>query len=159
MREILFRGFYPDENGESTAFVNGEWIKGHWVYGFYVHYDDILDNNRDDCDYIVERHNGKDFIFKKVIPETVCQYTGLTDKNVTKIFDGDIVDLSNCTNLPFIYDRIGKISVVEWKKYYAGFYPFCNYDSDCGTSVCSEQVEVIGNIYENPDLVKFVEAL
>lgn len=43
MREILFRGFHPDENGTEKVFVNGEWIKGFWVYGDLVH--DVRINN------------------------------------------------------------------------------------------------------------------
>lgn len=146
--EILFRGFHKDENGESKAFVNGELVKGTWVYGFYVHYDDVLDCHLDDCDYIVERHNGKDFIFNEVITETVCQYTGLKDNNGKKIFESDIVDILNCEYIPWVIDKT-KLKV-EWCNDYTGFYPFCSY----ANYVDSENVEVIGNIFENPELLE-----
>ena len=126
MREILFRG---------KREVNGE-----WVYGAYVHYDDIKDNHKDDCDYIVGTHTGTNFPFCKVIPETVGQYTGLTDKNGTKIFEGDIV---KGTFLGFpvpFYDYTFSIS---WQKDVTGYK--ANY---------FENVEVIGNIYDNHELLK-----
>lgn len=164
MREILFRGFHPDEKGKEKVFVNGEWIKGHWAYGFYVHYDDVLDDHLDDCDYIVERHNGKDFVFKKVIPKTVCQYTGLTDKNVTKIFEGDIL---RGYTYPYCSDgQYNYFAKIVWFKNSPAFglYTFKNPKSkvsgiSSGISDYMEDFEcdnwkIIGNIFENPELLE-----
>lgn len=155
MREILFRGkAIKDINSDLT-------VNTQWVYGYYAKIKPCTGIYGKKEEYIEEEIpkiiSGQEAI--TVNPNTIGQYTGLKDKNGKKIFEGDIVDLSNCRQIPFIYDEIGKISVVEWEKYYAGFYPFCNYDKDCGTSVCSEEVKVIGNVFDNPDVVKFVEAL
>ena len=75
-----------------------------------------------------------------VIPETIGQYTGLKDKNGKKIFEGDIVK-----------SKYGVFkSKVEWNYSFCGFFPFCNND----TGIFADECEVIGNIYENKELLE-----
>ena len=129
-REILFRGKRED---------------GTWAYG------DLLQ----DADLEIALINGFNYYSSKnglerepfselVVPETVGQYTGLTDKNGTKIFEGDIVhcvarlDEADCI---VVYDD-GEFRLVAEDRYkdyptLGGFYAIR----------CFEK-EVIGNIYE-----------
>lgn len=139
MRAILFRGKRKD---------NGE-----WVYGGVLQTDKWTDipivkdyegNINEPPSYYVESH--------EVIAESVGQYTGLTDKNGKKIFEGDIVTAEGTAiGSPFFDDMVGKIVYeecaffIEPKNPEESIYLF--------TDECAD-IEVIGNIHDNPELLK-----
>lgn len=130
MREILFRGKRVD---------NGEWL-----YGCYYH----CIGTAYGATFIVVN----DFGFIEVIPHTIGQYTGLTDKNGERIFEGDIVQWKdeNFNNYT---------SVVEWcgEKWNYPAFDLAKHDYECnGLQYVHEDciIEVIGTIYDNPELLE-----
>lgn len=149
MREILFRGFHPDKNGQTEITLNGEKIKGEWIEGLpYKKPAGSIAINAIFCnDYFEDDFGGVYGHSENVIPETVGQYTGLTDKNGKKIFDGDIVKYKS--------PAVSKIGVIG--------YAFCEFkiykttelkSSQSYPIICCEYEEVIGNIHNNPELLE-----
>lgn len=156
MREILFRGKRVD---------NGEWIEGFYVETLDIKNEDVLPPfvkkkyiftsweesllNNDDNGGVYE-----------VIPETIGQYTGLTDKNGVKIFDGDMFKPDECNEevksvvryddefAKFVIDSYGfDFHIGEGSQ-----EVFDNEISICDTydlgDMILEQCEIIGNIHD-----------
>ena len=124
MREILFRGKRVD---------NGEWIQGDIVQ-FPVH----------GVVRIVEQEPSyKD---AEVDSDTVGQYTGLTDKNGKKIFEGDIVVVP-------LSGKSAKGIIKYFKTDICGFTVITQpqYSNYVLQKNCA--YEVIGNIHDNPELL------
>lgn len=150
MREILFRGKRKD---------NGEWVENHTVVELRDGQKYIPNNSAPSGLKIDENGNKVSFIalFHEVIPETVGQYTGLTDKNGKKIFEGDVVkaecDLYHGENKK---ERVTHIGTVIYDK------KFCQFGINvAGFSKCyvlnrwkGDYNEVIGNIHDNSELLK-----
>ena len=125
MKEILFKGKRKD---------TGEWIEGYffkiWDRTF------LLWGMTNDHPNMIE-----------VIPETVSQFIGLTDRYEKKIFEGDIVNIITGING---YNSTS-YSAIQEVKYIADsgiavFLPFDNSDI--------VEIEVIGNIYDNKELLE-----
>lgn len=140
MREILFRGKRLDE--------------GEWVYGYYVH---VPCGRFERDEHLIQqiKGTGKFGALHRVNPATVGQYTGLTDKNGQRIFEGDVVAQNWYDYNEPSDDSFGEVV-------------FCEYD--CSFSVMDKErdgivplgrchayhweAEVTGNIHDNPELLE-----
>lgn len=124
MREYLFRG---------KMIANGKWSEGN-----------LLVTKQGCCitpDATVLGSYGA------VNPNTVGQYTGMHDKNGTKIFEGDIIDFYDRSD----GDSYGVVRYdAEETKFEFVYDDFCE---DLGQRYNPEDVEVIGNIFDNPELL------
>lgn len=134
MREILFRG--------KTRY--GEWVKGF----LYITQKGNYEINRYSKELDIER------LSDVVIPSTVGQYTGLTDKNGKKIFEGDIIKCKYTLQINGFEETSENICRVEWNVNLCKFHiSFCDKkgkecQKDFG-KVVAEHCEVIGNIHDN----------
>lgn len=168
MREILFRGFHKDKNGKQKVFVNGEWIRGEWVEGNYIYLhkttycfegDTEHDKENEIHQIVFEQMTDWDLPNKHlkvdVIPETVGQYTGLTDKNGMKIFEGDIIRFDEnlytvqreCDTPGGYWAETGYIlKHIGWSDYTSFTSTIDDWENEC-------QIFIIGNIHDNPELL------
>lgn len=138
MRKSLF-------NGKRRNFLScgKREDNGKWAYGYF------WSNDVGNCFIRVTKENDeivlKDY---EVIPETVGQYTGLTDKNGKQIFEGDI--LKNLRNQ--------KKLLVAWHGSFSAFIGLeKKEDHQCQSKFCdlflvNLYCEKIGNIHDNPEL-------
>jgi uncharacterized phage protein (TIGR01671 family) len=128
MREILFRG-----KPVNKVYGNG------FIYG-------SLGVIREGLVAIYNCLEFTEDIRQLIIPETVGQYTGLNDKNGTKIFEGDIVKYGDTINKVVFEQRNGTayfgVVMDDTETWH-----FCHLTSAAG-------MEVIGNIHDNPELLE-----
>lgn len=140
MREILFKAKRID---------NGEWIEGSLI---------DLDIDSGYC-YIVQPYKKASILpiiflitdrMKLVDPETLCQFTGLCDKNGKKIWENDIL----MANLDESYPEDVTYKTVEWGV--AGWvtHEANSIDRQYLDEFDLEHFEVVGNIFDNPELLQ-----
>jgi uncharacterized phage protein (TIGR01671 family) len=133
-RELLFRGKRVD---------NGKWVQGNLNFyeGAFIgvpyqttHFDEGLQNA---------------FKWIEVDPATVSQFTGLLDKNGTKIFEGSVIDLHQTIN------GVSKFSV-EWNdkrmgwtlRYHANMLTPRTYEYSVSEVFSIEEIEIVGSIHD-----------
>lgn len=147
MREILFRA--KAINRELNQEYRTKYKNGDWVYGL-VEKLPIIKNGEKiyDIDYAKMRNTcGVSGI--EVDENTICEFTGLTDRSNRQIFEGDIVGCFGNT----------QIFVVNWCSIRGGYFlddvitsGLCESHPECLGNL-SDTIEVLGNIYDNPELL------
>ena len=134
MREILFKAKRID---------NGEWVEGYYAFFKSV--------NGNQKMHHITTEDGKAI---RIDPSTLCQFTGITDKNDKKIFENDIVE-----TITFGYDKDYFITSVKFGAIFGiqGFH-FANRRSLFYSGQANlekiDDTEVIGNVFDNPELLE-----
>lgn len=125
MREILFK----------AKTINGNWVNG------------LLANKNDK--WYISNKAGSPFAYD-VRPETICQFTGLTTKNGKRIWENDIL----MAHLDEYYPEYATYETVEWGV--AGFvtHEANSIDIQYLDEFDLEHFEVVGNIFDNPELLQ-----
>lgn len=137
-REIKFRG-QTRRKGERVISMAGDKCEANWVYGGI-----FPQNNGGDFSIIYEQPSCE----KRVVyADTVGQYIGVPDKNGKEIYEKDIV----------LIDGEDEYFVVEWDNDTARFVMTSETMTVDFDNYWGYQVEVIGNVYENTDLLKGVD--
>jgi len=126
---------------------------GDWVEGYYFPYQDMH------FMFTTEAKNSEHFYLMdyaiEVDPKTVGRHTGLTDKNGKKIFEGDMVTYPDGDGGYEYCDITTNIGVVTWATDSACFYATnANTSEFPDTWDCITEIEVIGNIYDTPEILE-----
>ena len=159
-REIKFRGKRLD---------NGEWIYGNVHFpnklftGVFIcpdtTYGDVAPGMEDGDNFEeFKKHGAAIGHYHRVIPESVGEFTGLKDKNGKEIYEGDIVRFNEFYEGD--YKQREGVAVIVWDE---EGHSVCQVDKEDGEEfyICSTWDlsknyggEIIGNIYQNPELIK-----
>ncbi len=134
MRTIKFRG---------KRLQNGEWVLGS-----------LLQVSQKECYIVVYNDDG--YIRYEVDPETVGQFVGICDKNGKEIYEGDIVH----GPIVFLKEQLYHEGAIVWGNCgstTSGFNIKISHLIECYVSIDAKKLtnmEVIGNIHDNPELMK-----
>ena len=134
----LFRGKRID---------NGEWVIGNRIDDgvtgqVFIH---TVGNSVNESDKAGEE-GCLQFVAFEVAPATICQCTGLKDKNGKLIWENDVVSYCDCTKEDYVIAWEQNKACFEYQEYSCSMM---NFDELSGC-----EVEVIGNIFDNPELLE-----
>lgn len=156
MRGILFRGKDKDD---------GNWHEGYYLQLKDTTYCCLPSDNAEEANRLNKENEHHYIVFERmtdwglpnkhlraeVLPETVCQYTGLPDKNGRKIFEGDILSGERYHDWGQGGEYVPDKCVIKWNEKRAAFDPVYWWE---GYNHDLKDYEVIGNIFDNPELLE-----
>lgn len=147
MREILFKAKRKD---------NGEWVEGYYIYHIKRTICPLGDSVKPEDEQHVIMQDGfsdwnmpRNTVVYEINPDTLCQYTGLTDKNGQKIWENDILRRDGYWNIRIEFEN-GVFMVRNADK-----VQYINRVTCTSINTFNiKSYEVIGNIFDNPELLE-----
>lgn len=141
MREILFRAKRID---------NGEWVSGYYVYD-YAHNAHFIFKNQLVCpNCINDRRIDYSVCDYEIDPDTLCRYTGKSDEDGKKIFEGDIVGFIDLYSTESGYSESSCLGEVIWSKEECCFHVTNRLSAESWEVL--DGCKVVGNVFDNPEL-------
>lgn len=145
-REILFKAKRKD---------NGEWVEGYYIYHIKRTICPLGDSVKPEDEQHVIMQDGfsdwnmpRNTVVYEIDPDTLCQYTGLTDKNGKKIWENDIVEERHRGVITMRYHVLWDFKETSWMFETKSSARYGIY------AINQRKFEVVGNIFDNPDLLE-----
>jgi len=139
-KEILYKAKRVD---------NGEWVYGLPIYKNHIR---VFTEHEYEDGRKIKYSTTKDY---QVVPKTMCEFTGLIDKNENKIFENDIVEYEDCPASDYYReDIIMNRGVIEFED--GAFFVTNRETVEMGDLVYNGVMEcsVVGNTFDNPELLE-----
>ena len=131
MRQILFKAKRKD---------NGKWVEGYYQKRF------DLDGSEQHLIFWSKSYTVWEYA--EINPDTICQYTGLTDKNGKRIWENDIVEERHRGVITMRYHVLWDFKETSWMFETKSSARYGIY------AINQRKFEVVGNIFDNPDLLE-----
>lgn len=149
-RDIKFRGYAAEEM-----------VGSQWMHGTGIHVTEFTDEYAKETGKKEEHFVWTSSGWVEVEKDSIGQFTGLTDKNGVEIYEGDVIRYTKVFYTDCSREEIEEVSApVIGSFYYAeDLHPGLEFEDGTGSlfwpgTIDSEEFEVIGNIYENPELLE-----
>ena len=141
MREILFRA----KRKNWRELPKEEW----WVEGYLVKYQPCA--SKDEYVYGIVPTYASALYIIEIDPETICQYTGKSDEDGEKIFEGDIVGFIDLYSTESGYSESSCLGEVIWSKEECCFHVTNRLSAESWEVL--DECKVVGNVFDNKELM------